>query len=206
MNLIKKYVRTKIVVVPSEDTKTLEFNQYQKSDIAPFIIYADLECLIENVNACKNNPEKSSTTTVDRHVPSGFSLSTISSFKSIENRNVVCRDIESREHAMEIINFKNEKMKSSTNEQQISYQNANTFYISTEKSADKHPRDKKYCKTRVHCHHTRECGGAAHEIFSKLKYSVPKEIHIFFHNRSYYDYHFIIKELAEEFEMIIKFK
>ena len=30
--------------MPSEDTKILEFNQYQKSDKAPFVIYADLEC------------------------------------------------------------------------------------------------------------------------------------------------------------------
>ena len=29
----------------SEDTKILEFNQYQKSDKVPFIIYADLECM-----------------------------------------------------------------------------------------------------------------------------------------------------------------
>ena len=34
----------------SEDTKILEFNQYQKSDKAPFIIYADLECYIEKIN------------------------------------------------------------------------------------------------------------------------------------------------------------
>ena len=27
--------------MPSEDTKTLEFNQYQKSDKAPSIIYAN---------------------------------------------------------------------------------------------------------------------------------------------------------------------
>ena len=32
--------------MPSKDTRTLEFNQYQKSDETPFIIYADLECLI----------------------------------------------------------------------------------------------------------------------------------------------------------------
>ena len=43
--------------MPSEDTKILEFNQYQKSDKAPFIIYADLECIIEKINKCKNNPE-----------------------------------------------------------------------------------------------------------------------------------------------------
>ena len=38
--------------------KILEFNQYPKSDKAPFIIYADL---------CQNNPENSSTTKVSEH-------------------------------------------------------------------------------------------------------------------------------------------
>ena len=35
--------------MPSEDTKMLEFNQYQKSDKATFIIYADVECIIEKM-------------------------------------------------------------------------------------------------------------------------------------------------------------
>ena len=33
-----------------------------------------------------------------------------------------------------------------------------------------------------------------------LRYKIPKEIHVVFHNGSTYDYHVIIKELAEEFE------
>ena len=33
-----------------------------------------------------------------------------------------------------------------------------------------------------------------------LRYKVPKEIPVVFHNGSTYDYHFIIKQLAEEFE------
>ena len=37
------------IVMPSEDSKILEFNQYQKSYKAPFIIYADLECTIERL-------------------------------------------------------------------------------------------------------------------------------------------------------------
>ena len=41
----------------SEDTKILQFNQYQKFDKAPFIIYADLECLIEKIDGCKNDPK-----------------------------------------------------------------------------------------------------------------------------------------------------
>ena len=48
--------------MPSEDTKILEFNQHQKSDKAPFIIYASLECILEKIDGCKNNPENSSTT------------------------------------------------------------------------------------------------------------------------------------------------
>ena len=40
------------IIMPSEDTKILEFNQYQKSDKAPFIVYADLECIIRKIDRC----------------------------------------------------------------------------------------------------------------------------------------------------------
>ena len=40
------------VIMLSEDTKILEFNQYQISDKAPFIIYVDLECMIEKIDGC----------------------------------------------------------------------------------------------------------------------------------------------------------
>ena len=45
--------------MPSEDTKILEYIKYQNSDKVLFIIYADLECLIEKIDGCKNNPENS---------------------------------------------------------------------------------------------------------------------------------------------------
>ena len=77
--------------MPSGKTKILEFNQYQKSDKTPFIIYADLECIIEKIDVCKNNPENSFTTKVSEHIPSGFSMSTISSFRSVENKHDECR-------------------------------------------------------------------------------------------------------------------
>ena len=44
-----------------EVTKVFTFNQNQKSNKATFIIYADLECLIEKCDGCKNNSENSST-------------------------------------------------------------------------------------------------------------------------------------------------
>ena len=61
---------------------------------------------------------------------------------------------------------------------------------------------KKYRKVSDHCHYTGEYRGAAHSMCN-LKYIVPKKIPIVFHNGSNYDYHFIIKELAEEFKKTI---
>ena len=43
----------------SEDTKIFKFNHYQKSDKAQFIIYADLEGIIEKIDGWKNNPKNS---------------------------------------------------------------------------------------------------------------------------------------------------
>ena len=40
----------------------------------PFIIYAGLESLLEKMNTFHNNPEKSSTTKINKHTPSGYSL------------------------------------------------------------------------------------------------------------------------------------
>ena len=59
--------------------------------------------------------------------------------------------------------------------------------------------DKKNYKVRHHCHYTGKYRGAAHNICN-LRYKIPKEIPIVFHNVSTYDYHFIIKELVKEFD------
>ena len=59
---------------------------------------------------------------------------------------------------------------------------------------------KKYYKVIDHCHDTEKYREAAHVC--NLRYKTPKEIPVVFHNGSKDDYHFIIKELAEEFECI----
>ena len=71
------------VVIPSEQMKILAFNQNQKSNKAPFMAYPDRECLIEKIDEYKDNLENSPTTKVAGNIPSGFSISEISSFKII---------------------------------------------------------------------------------------------------------------------------
>ena len=56
-----------------------------------------------------------------------------------------------------------------------------------------------YQKVSEYCHYTGKYRRAAHSICN-WKFNLPNEIPVIFHNGSIYDYHFIIKILANEFE------
>ena len=106
------------VEMPNEDNKIVKYNHVEKSMKGPFIIYADLECLLEKISTCYNNPEESSTTEINKHTPSGYSLFTHCSFDKTKNKlhyyrgedcmKKFCLDL--REHATEIINYGKKKM------------------------------------------------------------------------------------------------
>ena len=74
------------VEMPNEDINIIKYNQGEKSIKLPFIIYADLECLLEKMSTCYNNPEESSTTKINKHTPSGYSLFTHCSFDKTKNK------------------------------------------------------------------------------------------------------------------------
>ena len=82
-----------------------------------------------------------------------------------------------------------------TNKEIKSYEKQKVYHICKEKFCN----DKNKKKVRDHCHYTGKFRGATH-IGCNLRYKLPKEIPIVFHNGSTYDYHFIIKKLAKEFE------
>ena len=74
-------------------------------------------------------------------------------------------------------------------------------YVKKEFCIDENDRNtsKPPHNVRDHCHYTGKFRGTAHRICN-LRYKTPKEILVVFHNGSAYDYHFIIKQLAKEFE------
>ena len=59
--------------MPNENNKVLKYNPGEKSLEVPFIFHADIECLLQNIDTCQNNPEKSYTEKKARHKPSGYS-------------------------------------------------------------------------------------------------------------------------------------
>ena len=107
-----------------------------------------------------------------------------------------CLDL--REHATKITNYEKKKMIPLTKKKRKSII-SKKFVTYVKKRCSTDDNNKKYHKVRDHCHYTRKYRGAAHDICN-LRYKIPKKIPVVFHNGSTYGYHFIIKELAEEFE------
>ena len=158
------------------------------------------------MSTCQNNPNKSSTTKINKHTPSGYSIFTHFSFDESKNKpnyyrgddcmKKFCKDL--REHSTKIINYEKKKMIPLTAEEKVHYNKQKVCYI-CKKEFDNNDNDKKQQKVRNHCHYTGKYRGAAHNICN-LRYKVPKEIPVVFHNGSSYDYHFIINELLREFK------
>ena len=111
--------------MPSEKENILKFYQYVKSDKMLYIIYADVESLVNKINWCANNPEKASPTKIRDHIPCGYSMSTTLAFDHIENKHTLyrkkdrmkkfCKSI--KEHAKNVISFEKNKMKPLTKEE-----------------------------------------------------------------------------------------
>ena len=58
------------VELPTKDNN-IKYNHGEKSMKLLFVIYADLECLLEKMSTCQNNPNKSSTTKINKYTPLG---------------------------------------------------------------------------------------------------------------------------------------
>ena len=132
---IKKVFRG--VVISLEKDKTLEFNQYIKSDIMPYTIYADIESLVIKIDRCANNPEKSPTTKIGVVIPYGYSISKIWAFDHIENKHTLYHRkdciqkfcVSLREHAKNIIDFEKKNLLPLIKEELKSHQDAKACYI-----------------------------------------------------------------------------
>ena len=104
--------------MPKEDNEILKYNQAEKSMKVPFIIYGDLESLLEKINTCHNNLEKSSTTRINKHTSSGCSVFTHCSFDTTENKLDYYRGkncmrnyfLDLGEHVTKIINYEKKEM------------------------------------------------------------------------------------------------
>ena len=103
--------------MPKEDNKMLKYNHGKKSMKVAFIIFADVESMLEKMSTCHNNPKKSSTTKISKYTASGYLLFTQCSFDATKNKldyyrgkncmKNFCLDL--REHAKKMINYEKKR-------------------------------------------------------------------------------------------------
>ena len=125
------------VEILEEDNKILKYNHGEKSMKVPFIICADLESLLEKMNNCHNNPKKLSTTKINKHTSSGYSLFTQCSFDTTKNKLDYYRGkncmkklyLDLREHVAKIINYEKEEMIPLTKEEKKIHNEQKVCYI-----------------------------------------------------------------------------
>ena len=99
----------------------------KRSTKTPFIIYPDLEPLLEKISACHNNPKKSSTSKINEHRPSRCSLFTQCLFDATKNNIDFYRDKDCmkmfckylKQHAAKVIKYEKTEMIPIANEKKI---------------------------------------------------------------------------------------
>ena len=115
--------------MPTKDNKILKHNHGETFMKVPFNIHDDLESLLQKMNNFHNNPEKSSTTKINKHTPSGYSLFTDCSFDFKKRKldcyidkdcmEKFCKDL--KDHATKIINYEKKEIIPLTDEENKSY-------------------------------------------------------------------------------------
>ena len=146
------------------------------------------------MSTCYNNLKESSTTEINKHTPPGYSLFTHCSFDKTKNKldyhrgdncmEKFCKDL--REHTTKIINYEKKDMIPLTRKEEKHHSEQKVCYI-CKKEFNTDGNDKKHYKVKDN-------------NICNLRYKIPKEIPIVFHNGSTCDYHFTIKELVKEFK------
>ena len=184
----------------------LKFKHHDRSEQLPFIIYADTEALIKEMQNCDPNPLYSYTKKYQKHEPSSFSYY-IKSFDDnvyeSKLRKYTGEDAMEKfvdwieEDVKDIANIPDVKMmKLSPNELKQFYEATKCWICKGEFDDTSDEKGyRKNEKVKDHCHYTGRFRGAAHN-YCNLKYKKPNVTPVVFHNLSGYDSHLFIKNLG----------
>ena len=191
--------------MPTPDEK-LKFKHHFKKLRCPFVIYADFECLTEELK--KPEDDEIKTYNYQEHKPCGFMLNLVNAvdttnqeflYRGDDAVDVFCKKIN------EIRDEIKEKMKENieilmTDEDKIDFETATHCFICGDKFKNSYKNEKEaetYKKVRDHCHFTGKYRGCAHSICN-LNYCIKHfKIPVFFHNMKNYRWTFNNTECRE---------
>ena len=184
-----------VTTLPSMDDRILKYKNHKNQLDVPFVVYADFECILEEINV--KNSDKINL--IQKHVPYAYSYYIKCSFNNDLDifriyhgedcssnffKTLLDDCITIYETYLSHIKPMNPltifQLNSFTLEQNCHI--CRNLFINNDKVID-------------HCHLTGDYRGAAHNDCN-LNYKLAKFIPIFFHNLSAYDCHLFVKELS----------
>ncbi|XP_018404604.1 PREDICTED: uncharacterized protein LOC108781186 [Cyphomyrmex costatus] len=185
--------------LPSEEKKWLEFHNYGMKERAPFVVYADLECVLR-----KTEDAATSTSSYAYQQHEVFSIGyyvrcsyddTLSAYRFRRDNGCVswfARQLEDLAHRAKTIISANQPMDFTRDDWQ-KFNSATHCHICERPFA---PGDE---RAHDHCHLTGRYRGPAHKGCN-VNYKDSLYIPVVFHNLSGYDAHFVMKEIATKFK------
>ena len=124
------------VEMPNNESKILEYTHSQKYKRATFVIFSDLECLLQKTND-ENNDQNKPKIKINNHIPCGYSMYTQCSFDNIKNKvdhyrgeDCMKKFADSlKDHVSIIINYEQKKLIKLTEEEHENHKYETVCYI-----------------------------------------------------------------------------
>lgn len=192
------------IEMPTEEKKFIQFKNFKNQLEVPYIIYADIETLLQKPDQNIGEGTSQGTSQASKthqHIPYsiGYYIKcTFDDSKSVyaSKRGPKCIEWfmgELKDRAYEFVNIlKNDVgFVEMTREQQRKFKEATKCHIC---EIEFLPTDKRH---RDHSHLTGEYRGAAHDTCNQ-HFRASKRIPVVFHNLSAYDAHFLLPQLVSE--------
>lgn len=192
------------IVMPSAANNIINFKNVKKQMMVPFVVYADIECILKPANAETDNMPKGLQTdktnvyqqheacSVGYYFHCGYDDGQ-SYYKA--NRSPACVEWFARE--MHQLAIKVDEVMSHPQSMIVGKLEKALYAAAKEcQICNVEFGDDGDIKVRDHCHLTGRFRGAAHQSCN-LVYRQARHIPVVFHNLSNYDAHFIIESLAD---------
>ena len=184
------------IELPEKGTM-LKFENYNRSEKVPFVVYADFESYIKPMQSCDPHPEKSYTKQYQKHEPLSFCYFIKCFDDEVYTPKLVSYIGESA--AQKFIEMLEEDIRKITNipkkKMIFGEKERERFNKTTKCWICNKQFDKDDVKVRDHCHFTGRFRGAAHRMCN-LRFRKPYFTPVVFHNLSGYDSHLFVKTLA----------
>ena len=207
LNKHTKYCSTNecMLINMPEKGSILNFKNYNRSEKVTFVVYADFESLLEQIQTCSLNPESSYTKQYQKHKPVSYCYYIVCSNHKVFpplKREYVAKNkeedigkllMESLEKDIKIMNnIPAKKMIYRKEIEGEQHEKETRCWICKGEFDDK---DINKRKVRDHCHFTGKYRGAAYSLCNR-RYRKNNFTPVIFHNLSGYDSHLFIKSLG----------